>query len=163
MIMKRSILAILILAMLLISPQSAMAQQSGTADEVRAAVLAFGRAFVEADIPALRGFLTDDYIHVNGRSGSVLNSSSWLKWMESRKAELISGELVIDAYDVKDLEVEIYKETAMVTGVVESRGRRKGVPIGSRLRFTNVWVMQGGSWRRAMFHDSPLTENEDVQ
>ena len=161
--MKRSSLAIFILAMLLISPETVMAQKSGTADEVRAAVLTFGHAFVEADIAVLQEYLTDGYIHVNGRSGTVLNRTDWLKWMESRKAELISGELVVDVYDVKDLKVEIYQETAMVTGIIVSRGRRKGTSIGSRVRFTNVWVMQGGSWRRAMFHDSPLTENEDVQ
>jgi len=96
---------------------------------------------------------------VNGRSGNVLNRDEWLNWIESRRAKLDSGELVIKTYRVSDVEVQIYGEAAVVTGVVRSSGQRNGALFTSPVRFTNVWVKQGGEWRRAAFHDSPLPES----
>ena len=158
--MRRMSPAIFILLILLVLPQPAVSQETSREHEVRSTISAFGRAFVEADVSILRTFLTDGYIHVNGRSGSVLSRDEWLNWMESRRADLDSGELVISAYGVKDVQVEVYGETAVVTGVVSSSGQRQGVMFTSQVRFTNVWVMQGGAWRRAAFHDSPLPNPE---
>ncbi len=108
--------------------------------------------------PPFRGLLTKNYLHVNGRSGSVLNRDQWLKWVASRRAELDSGALVIKTYSVGDVKVQIYGEAAVVTGVVDSSGQRNDSLFTIQVRFTNVWVKQGGEWRRAAFHDSPLPE-----
>jgi len=147
-----------VLVLLLASLQLPGAREAGPEDEVRAAVSAFGRAFAEADVPYLQSHLTKDYLHVNGRSGSVLHRTEWLDWVESRRAELAGGELMIGDYRVDALVVKIYGAAAVVTGVVESGGVRKGVPFSSRVRFTNVWVRQGGAWLRAAFHDSPVPD-----
>lgn len=156
--MTRTSSAVFVVLLLLVSLESAMAQEVSRENEVRAAVSAFGRAFVEADVSILRTFLTDRYIHLNGRSGSVLSRDEWLKWVESRRADLNNGKLVLSAYWVEDLKVELYGEAAVVTGVVYSSGNQKGIAFTSQLRFTNVWVIQGGAWRRAAFHDSPMPE-----
>jgi hypothetical protein len=137
----------------------AEARASGPEDEVRAAFSSFSRAFLEADAGTLRSLLTVDYLHVNGRSGSVLNREEWLDFIRSRRAELASGELTVSVYEVDAVEVRVHGETAIVTGVVESRGVRREVPFVSRIRFTNVWVRQGGVWLRAAFHDSPLPDS----
>jgi hypothetical protein len=146
--------------LLLFTVRPALAQKIGQKQEVRASVSAFGRAFAEADKPVLQALLTKDYIHVNGRSGSVLNRDKWLKWITSRRAQLDSGELSITTYIVSDVKVQIYGEAAVVTGVVHSSGQRNNVLFSSRVRFTNLWVKQGGAWRRAAFHDSPLPESD---
>jgi ketosteroid isomerase-like protein len=157
--MTRTSLAVFMLLTLLVAPRPAVAQQASQEDEVRAAVSAFGRAFVEADVSVLQRLLTNDYVHVNGRSGSVLNRDEWLKWVAFRRADLNSGELVISAHTVEDVKVQVHGEAAVVTGVAYSSGQRKGASFTSRVRFTNVWIMQGGAWRRAAFHDSPLPES----
>jgi len=156
--MTRTSFAIPAVLLLLVLSQSAVAQEGSREDEVRAAVSAFARAFVEADVSVLETYLTNDYIHVNGRSGRVLNRKQWLSWMESRRADLNNGELVLNAYRVEDLRVVLYGEAAVVTGAVHSSGDQKGVAFTSQVRFTNVWVIQGGAWRRAAFHDSPMPE-----
>lgn len=156
--MTRSNLAVFSLLALVLSPRPAATQETSREDDVRAAVTAFGRAFVQADVSSLKRVLANDYSHVNGRSGGVLNRDEWLTFIQSRRANLDSGKLVISSYNVEDVRVRLYGETAVVTGVVESSGQREGVPFSSRVRFTNVWVLQGGAWRRAAFHDSPLPE-----
>ncbi len=145
--------------LLLVSPRPAVTQQVSREHEVRAAVSAFGRAFLEADASVLQSLLTKDYVHVNGLSGSVLNRDEWIKWVVSRRAELDSGELVITTYSIEDVRVQIYGEAAVVTGVVHSSGQRNSALFTSQVRFTNVWVNQRAVWRRAAFHDSLLPES----
>ena len=123
---------------------------------VRAAVDAFGEAFVAADTERLDAMLVGDYVHVNGGSGNLVDRASWLSWVASRKGELESGRLVVDTYAVEDVAVVIHGHTAIVTGIVRSTTTRDGESRTSNLRFTNVWLEQDGVWRRAAFHDSAL-------
>ena len=124
--------------------------------EVRVAVAKFGQAFVNANVEVLESLLTSDYIHVNGRSGNVLNRDEWLNWIQSRRLELETGQLIIDEYDTKDVAVQIYENVAIVTGAVYSSGNHNGEPFASHVRFTNTWISINGEWHRAVFHDSPL-------
>ena len=39
---------------------------------------------------------------------------------------------------------------------VTTAGERKGERFRSTVQVTQVWVREGGRWRRAAFHDSPL-------
>ena len=124
--------------------------------EVRAAVAKFGQAFLKADVEVLESLLTSEYIHVNGSSGNVSKRNEWLNWIESRRTELESGQLIISEYDTKDVVVKIYENVAIVTGTVYSSGNHNGEPFTSHVRFTNTWVLINGEWYRAAFHDSPL-------
>jgi len=130
--------------------------QSNSTTEVRNAVSALGRAFAKADVATLQTLLAQGYVHVNGGSGSVLDRDEWLSWITSRRAELDSGQLFIDTYSVEDVEIEVYGNVSVVTGVVYSTGQRNGASFVSRIRFTNGWIKSGDTWRRAAFHDSPL-------
>ena len=129
--------------------------------EVREAVDAFGRAFAEADVATLKSLLHENYVHVNGRSGNVLNRAEWLEWVTSRRREMQSGELVVNEYRIKDLQIVLSEATAIVVGVVISSQSRNGKSTESRIRFTNLWVHRKGGWFRAAFHDSaiPLTNS----
>ena len=113
-------------------------------------------AFVEADAATLGRLITDDYIHVNGSSGNVVDREQWLSYIASRRRELEDGVLVVDSYEVHDVEVRLHDETAIVVGIVAVSGTRNGQAFDRRIRFTNVWVEQDGAWRRAAFHDSRL-------
>ena len=99
-------------------------QQTSREHEVRIVVSAFSRAFVEADVSVLQTLVTEDYVHVNGRSGNVLNRGEWLNWIVSRRAKLDSGELVIKTYTVAEVKVQLYREAAVATGVVRSSWQR---------------------------------------
>lgn len=146
-------------SLMFLVPWSVSAGAVNSEAEVRAAVILFGEAFVEADISIIEGLLEENYIHINGSSGKVLDRDEWLRWVESRREELESGVLVVADYRIEDLTVEIYGEAAVVVGVAVSKGSRNGVPSDSQVRFTNVWVHRKDGWRRAAFHDTPLLEH----
>jgi hypothetical protein len=159
MTMMQASSALLALFAALVLPRWAATTGGSRVGEVEAAFSQFSRAFAEADVPVLRGLLARNYTHVNGRTGSVLTGGEWLKWLQSRRVELDTGKLVISVYEIKDLVVQVYKEAAVVTGVAYSSGERDGSPFTSRVRFTNLWVVEEGKWRRAAFHDSPLPDD----
>ncbi len=124
--------------------------------EVRDAVAAFGQALHEADVHTIQSLLTEQYLHVNGASGSVLDRETWLGWIASRRRELDDGVLTIDRYAVSDVDVDMFGSVALVTGAVHAEGRRNGEGFDSRIRFPHVWTRRGGVWRRAAFHDLPV-------
>ena len=124
---------------------------------VRAVVLELGDAYAAADVEALRDRLAAGYVHVNGGSGSVIGREAWLAWVAGRAEALAAGRLVLDHYEVGELEVRVHGgDAAVVTGVVDSRGRQDGEPFVSRIRFTNLWIRTADGWKRAAFHDSAL-------
>ncbi len=117
----------------------------------------FALAFRRADIDALDTLLTDDYVHTNGGSGAVLDRRQWLDYMRSRRGDLQSGKLRVDRYESSAVTIRWYATTAVVSSEVTSEGSQNGTPFISRLRVTQVWVHTGERWRRAAFHDSPMT------
>jgi ketosteroid isomerase-like protein len=152
----RNVFKLLIASAALIAPVPAMAENLDRSGEVRAAVNAFGLAFSKADISNLESSLTNDYVHVNGGSGKVLGRDDWLKWMESRRAEIKKGIMIVEDYRIEDIEIELNGDTAIVVGRVVSSVKRDGVSKTSEIRFSNTWLYREGVWRRASFHDSPM-------
>jgi ketosteroid isomerase-like protein len=157
----RPVRVALVSLLLLSSSNLLAANQPQEVEAVEAAFLEFSDAFREANAALLASRLTESYVHVNGRSGSVLDRTRWLEYIRSRRQEIERGDLVVEEHEVEDLEVQIYGSSAVVTGIVFSRGSRSGEPFRSRVRFTNLWVEQEGRWRRAAFHDSPLRLDSD--
>ena len=136
----------------------AHSSQMDREQSVRDAVSAFAVAYAAADVVALEAMLTEDYVHVNGRTGNVIGREAWLEWVASRRVAIDRGGVVITWYLVDEVNVVVQTDAAVVTGVVHSRGKKGGRPFASHIRFTNTWIAEGGVWRRASFHDSPLPE-----
>ncbi len=144
----------------LFTVSSLMSQQTIHEDDVRASVEKFADAFLRADVSTLSNLLCENYIHINGSSGNIINKADWLSWINSRRLSLDKGELIISAYKVEDLKIQIFGETAIATGVVKSHGKRNGSSFNSHIRFSNVWVIEDGILRRAAFHDSAIRETK---
>jgi ketosteroid isomerase-like protein len=154
--MAGSVSIFLITFITLIAPRTALPEEADREAEVRAAVNAFGHAFVEADVPTLEHYLSENYVHVNGGSGIALNRDDWLKFVKSRRVEIDNGELVVSDYRIEDVKVVLDGNTAIVIGMVYSSQSRNGNSNTSKIRFSNTWLYREGVWRRAAFHDSPL-------
>lgn len=119
------------------------------------ALQAFGAAFQAADAEALDTLLAPDYVHTNGGSGSVLDRSRWLDYIRSRRADLRSGRLRVERYEIAGTAIRWFPHMAVVTNRVTTAGTANGVPFSSRLQVTQIWIRGGSRWRRAAFHDSP--------
>jgi ketosteroid isomerase-like protein len=124
--------------------------------EVLAAVAKFAEGFERADTAALSAMLSEKYLHTNG-SAPPLRKTAWLNYVAARRAKLDSGEEVLKTYQNEDIVVEVFGEnTAVVQGVNLVEGTRNGQFFRSKIRFTQVWVLENGGWKRAAFHDGKM-------
>lgn len=134
-----------------------LSEEAAREAELRSAVQAFGRAYVEADVSELGHLLTENYVHVNGSTGNVLGREDWLEWVGSRRAAIESGELRVVEYRIEDIQIVSHDTTAIVVGTVYSSQLTGDVSGTSRVRVSNTWLYRNEKWLRASFHDSPIS------
>ncbi len=116
----------------------------------------FNQAFKECDIEALETLITENYLHTNGNS-RVIRKDAWLEYLKKRKLEISSGNLVVNTYDMKEVEIELHNDMAIVTGkIIISSSTKLGEHNDHEYRITNIWVKEEGNWKRAGFHDGKI-------
>jgi hypothetical protein len=76
------------------------------------------------------------YIHSNG----------WVQTRDEVLADLQSGKLVYQAIEVKQAEVRLYANTAIVTGTGKFTVQMNGNPLAIDLGYTEVYVKRGKKW-----------------
>ena len=52
----------------------------------------------------------------------------------------------------RNFKVDLYRETAVVTAVVESKLGIWGIPLHSDVQVTDIWVKRNGQWQVAARH-----------
>lgn len=112
----------------------------------------FNLAFVAADATQLERLLTDQYAHTNG-SSAPYTKEIWLNYIKSRKEKIKAGTLIVDDYGMTEMEISFYGHTALVNGIVFSKGSENGVSFNKKFRVTHLWVLESDQWKRAAFHD----------
>ena len=69
-------------------------------------------------------------------------------WPKARVLEALkTGDLEIDSFELNDVRVRTYGDTAVVTLRVDWTGRFRGMDISGPQRMTDVWVKRAGRWQ----------------
>jgi ketosteroid isomerase-like protein len=89
-----------------------------------------------------------------GPFGFVLTKDQWLDRYRD-------GDLVTSLLDWHDVTVREYGDTAVAVGVHTQRAAYRGRPNDGSFRATHVAVRDGGEWRLAGMHLSPLGPPQD--
>lgn len=113
------------------------------ADEVLKAEKDWGQAIAANDAKAIGKFTAEDWIIV-GADG-IIDRARFLGVVQS-------GTLTHDRMDASDMQVRVYGDTVVLTGVVLSAGKWMGQAFAQHERFTDVWVKQHGEWRCVLTH-----------
>ena len=101
---------------------------------------AWDKAIVAKDLAGIAANMCDDFRQI-GPNGEVENRESFLR-------DLISTELEIDPYTVKDFEIRLYgSSTALLSGRTRMTGRYAGTPFDVHYRYIDVYVRSGGQWK----------------
>ena len=106
------------------------------------------QAQINADAAALERIYAADFIGV-GPSGIVRTKPQVL-------SDFTSGELKFQSITTDEVQVRIYGNTAVETGVSTMKGQDRGKAVPRDNRFTRVWVKQHGHWQLVLNHYSPL-------
>ena len=115
------------------------------------AIETFNRAFKEGDVGKLSQMITDDYQHTNGNSKAI-DKEAWLNYLKPRQADIQSGKIIVDSYEMLDTKITQYGNMAIVTAKIITSNNSKE----SAYRVTNIWIVEGGEWKRAGFHDGKI-------
>ena len=116
---------------------------SGALSKAEAAVAQLEREWAEAvkrqDTQKIDRLQAEEYVFT-GPGGEV--------WTKSRALETIkSGDLQIDSFELSDIQVRVYGDTAVITLRVEWNGRFRGAEISGPQRMTDVYVKRDGRWQ----------------
>jgi uncharacterized protein (TIGR02246 family) len=104
------------------------------------------RAQIGADAVALDRIYADDFIGV-GPSGIVRTKAQVI-------SDFTSGDLKFQSIVTDEVQVRVYENTAVETGLSTMSGQDKGKAVPRDTRFTRVWVKQEGRWRLVANHYS---------
>ena len=104
------------------------------------------RAQIGADAVALDRIYADDFIGV-GPSGTVRTKAQVI-------SDFTSGDLKFQSIVTDEVQVRVYENTAVETGLSTMSGQDKGKAVPRDTRFTRVWVKQDGRWRLVANHYS---------
>ena len=107
------------------------------------------QAQIGADVVALDRIYADDFVGV-GPSGTVRTKTQVI-------SDFTSGDLKFQSITTDEVQVRVYENTAVETGLSTMVGQDKGKAVPRDTRFTRVWVEQQGRWRLVANHYSPRT------
>src|SRR5438128_7138580 len=112
------------------------------------------QAQIGADAVALDRIYADDFIGV-GPSGTVRTKPQVI-------SDFTSGALKFQSITTDEVQVRVYENTAVETGLSTMVGQDKGKAVPRDTRFTRVWVKQQGRWRLVANHYSSLTTRQPL-
>jgi uncharacterized protein (TIGR02246 family) len=121
-------------------PRSSVEQEIRKLDDERI------QAQIHADKVALDRIYADDFIGV-GPSGTVRTKPQVI-------SDFTSGTLKFQSITTGEVQVRVYENTAVETGLSTMVGQDKGKAVPRDTRFTRVWVKQQGRWRIVANHYS---------
>jgi ketosteroid isomerase-like protein len=128
--------------------------------EVRELEAQLNRAVVEGDRAFFERALAADFTHTS-HAGKFKTRGEWMaenKFTDPKEASK-PGKTSYVTFEVDDLSVRTYGETAVVTGRSTPKGRNaKGEPIRGQYRFLRVWVKHDGRWQVVAFEGTRIAE-----
>ena len=104
------------------------------------------QAQIAGDAAALDHIYADNFIGI-GPSGTVRTKGQVI-------ADFTSGDLKFQSITTDEVQVRVYENTAVETGLSTMDGQDKGKAVPHDTRFTRVWVKQQGRWRLVANHYS---------
>ena len=110
------------------------------------------QAQIHADATALDRIYAADFIGV-GPSGTVRAKPQVI-------LDFTSGDLKFQSITTDDVQVRVYGDTAVETGLSTMIGQDKGKTVPRDTRFTRVWVKQEGQWQLVANHYSSQTTRQ---
>ncbi len=124
-------------------------------DDVKAAVQELFAAIRAGDANGQSQPRMQNYSNFGRGGGLLFRNTSTERQIKAFQATVDSGSK--RNYQLRNLEVKVYGNAAVVTGyLVGTRTFSDGTTSQMTDRRTGVWIKQGGRWREAHMHQSPI-------
>lgn len=131
---------------------SAQAEDRHIEDEIRKLNTQEVEALIHNDLPTLKRLWSDDFV-VTNPFNKFVNKQQVIGMIES-------GRLTFTSYDRKVEYIRVYGETAVAVGseTVVWAGKMPTAGQISHLRFTGIWMKQGGRWQEIARHANMVVQ-----
>lgn len=107
-------------------------------------------AMCQKDIATLNALLSDDLVYTH--------SSARLDTKQSLIGGMESGKTVYTSVEPSDVKAQDLGDAVVLTGAARISVVSNGRPINFGVRFTDVYVNQGGQWQMAAWQSTRLPE-----
>jgi ketosteroid isomerase-like protein len=105
-------------------------------------------AQVHRDYRALEALIADRFINTE-YDGEVSEREKFL-------SDIKDPEFKPNAMNIHDVKVNVFRDTAIVTGVYHAKGTYSGKAYEHTGRFTDTWIFENGKWLCVASHTSLL-------
>lgn len=134
--MKRVLLCTV--AVLLMTGLS-MASSAGNEEQIKKLEQDWANAVAKGDSSAIEKYEASDIVNTDP-AGRVTDRAQDVQ-------DVKSGDLKFTSLQLSDMQVHMYGNTAVVTGLGDLKGSFKGQDISGTYRFTDTWVNREGKWQ----------------
>ena len=117
--------------------------------KLRDLVREWDEATVKGDAAALDRLLADEFTFVGGVRRKA--------YLDSVKTQ--SAETFVESAVSQDVRVQIYGDTAVVTGIDVIKGKNGGQPYENKYLYMDVWVKRAGRWQCVKVYSNPTSNN----
>ena len=135
------VLTVLMLVPLLLAsgqtPPKQSKRDAKVEEQLRSLVRRWDDADVRGDAATLDRLLADEFAFVGGP-----DKTQYLASMRSK-----SPDSSIESAVSRDVQVQVYGNTAIVTGLDTITGKNKGQPYTNRWLYMDVWIRRDGRWQ----------------
>jgi len=119
-----------------------VAAQKDTGSDVQSKIIALEKAWNQAyklgDVRALDTLLDDQIVLIND-DGTVQTKPEFLAGVKPSKSQE-------QQVAPESMNVHVFGNTAIATGVLRAKGVEAGKPYVRRERFVDTWIYTGGKW-----------------
>jgi ketosteroid isomerase-like protein len=131
---------VLLMAILAVglSPARGADKKADTGSDLKALDAKLTDSFKAHDFQMLGKYLDDDYILIDPRGG-IHNKKQHLKY-------LTDGTPKVKDLKETDVKVRVFGDTAIVTGLLQVKGKVEDKDINAEYRWTRVYNKSGGEW-----------------
>ena len=130
---------------------NAAAPDSAVAEEIRTLELHLAGLLRSGAWDEYEEYITPDYVRTTG--GRLQTREQVLAGFRASPSRLVE-------MSPTDLEVRVHGDAAVLTGRLRTVREEDGRTIQSESRFTKTFVREGGRWRLAALHGSPIGKEE---
>lgn len=125
----------------------ALAQQSDPREKTLLVLeRLWNEAQVNRDAAALNALVSDRFTNTE-YDGEVSDKT---KFLADTKDPLFKPA----SANIRDIKVTLFGDTAIVTGVYQTKGTYQGKPYDHFGRFTDTWILENGKWQCVASHTS---------
>ena len=117
-------------------------------DSVRAVEMSRRDALLAADTVALSKMIAPDFIEIS-RLGAVRTRADNIR-------DIASGVLHLTSIKYDSLNVRVYGDVAVLTGIADNTGTMRGFPFSGKIRYTRVFVRRDGRWQAVLMQQTPM-------